>query len=267
MIGKRAIWAVVMLLAVILAVPVQQAAGEPAKASSKQLIFDEAGLLNETEIRELSALANKYGAQRETDILIFTTTNPDNTDVVVMTQDFYDTHAPGYDKPHGNAVILTMDMRNREVYLAGFYKAETYLDNDRLSRIRSKMTADLSDGNYERAFRKYIETSYRYMGFDPEVNPDNMLYNGLFQLSFSLTLAGLIVGMMVYRSGGRITVDRRTYEDASQSGVLARKDQYLRTTTSKTKIEKRSGGGGGGFGGGGGRTGGGHSHSGSRGSF
>lgn len=269
--GKRAMWAVIMLLAVILAVPVQQAAGEEAEASTKRLIFDEAGLLNETEIRELSALASKYGAKRETDILIYTTLNPDNNDVEVMTEDFYQSHAPGYDKPHGNAVILTMDMRNREVYLAGFYKAETYLDNDRLSRIRSKITADLSAGNYERAFRKYIETSYRYMGFDPEVNPDNMLYNGLFQLSFSLTFAGLIVGTMVYRSGGRVTVDRRTYEDASQSGVIAKRDRYLRTTTSKTKIEKGSSGGGGGSGGSGGSGsfggGGGHSHSGSRGSF
>lgn len=264
---KRRLLAVVIWIAVTLMVPGNLMAEETAEASHKQLIFDEAGLLNEEEIRELNRLANEYGARRETDILIYTTLNPENEDVVRITQNYYDLHAPGYDKPHGNTVMLTLDMRNREIYLAGFYKAETYLDDGRLDRIRMKITPDLSAGNYYEAFRTFVLTSYEYMGIRPGVNPENPLFQTRFQLAVSLGLAGVIVGIMLYHSGGRVTVDRRTYEDTNRSWIVTKRDRYLYTTTTKSKIVENHGGGRPGGGGGGGITPGGHSHSGSRGSF
>ncbi|MFC9712305.1 TPM domain-containing protein [Paenibacillus sp. NPDC056933] len=235
-------------------------------ADSKNLIYDEANLLNEQEKSELNALANEYGAERQTDFVILTTNNTENQDVQLMTEDFYDEHALGYDKAHGNAVILTLDMYNRDVYLAGFYKAEDYLDNGRLQSIRSKITSELSNGDYKLAFEKYIKLSYKYMGYEPGVNPNNILFNGWFQLGASVVIGGIAVGIMAYRSGGRVTVNRATYEDSNTSSVIDRQDRYIRTTVTKRKIEKNNNNGGGG-GGGGGTSRGGHSHSGSRGSF
>lgn len=260
---NRTILAILFFIAVYLAMPMRITVAE---AEMKTLIYDEAGLLNQDEYHELNLMANEYGAERETDIIIYTSNNDENMDVVVMTEDFYDDKAPGYDKLHRNAVILTMDMRNRDVYIAGFYKAEEYLDNERVNKIREKITPDLSNGDYKLAFEKYIKTAHKYMGFEPGVNPDNILFNGWFQLAVSLGVGGMIVTMMAYRSGGRVTVNRQTYEDASTSGILDSQDQYTRTTTTKRKIERNNGGGSGGRGGGG-TTGGGHSHSGSRGSF
>lgn len=253
---------VLLLWVICLAVP----AGSAGAESAKRLIYDEAGLLSGDQVSRLQQLAQEYGAARETDFIIVTSRNLDNIDVMVMTQNFYDQQAPGYDKPHGNAAILMLDMNNREVYLAGFYKAETYLDSGRLDKIRGKITPYLSSGDYELAFQEFILTAHKYMGYRPGVNPDNILFNGWFQLIVSLGIGGIIVGMMAYNSGGKVTVHRRTYEDSSTSGVLAHKDQYLRTTVTKTKIQTNNGGSGG-RGGGGGITGGGHSHSGSRGSF
>lgn len=235
-------------------------------AESKNLIYDEANLLSEQEESELNALANEYGAERQTDFIILTTNNTENQDVELLTEDFYDEQALGYDKAHGNAVILTMDMNFREVYLAGFYKAEDYLDNGRLQAIRSRITPDLSNGDYMLAFEKFIKLSYEYMGYKPGVNPNNILFNGWFQLAVSVAIGGIVVGVMAYRSGGRVTVNRATYEDSSNSSVIDRQDRYIRTTVTKQKIERNNNNGGGG-GGGGGTTRGGHSHSGSRGSF
>ncbi|QLG42613.1 MULTISPECIES: YgcG family protein [unclassified Paenibacillus] len=235
-------------------------------ADSKNLIYDEANLLNEQEKSELNALANEYGAERQTDFVILTTNNTENQDVQLLTEDFYDEHALGYDKAHGNAVILTLDMYNRDVYLAGFYKAKVYLDSGRLDKIRNKITPDLTEGNYKLAFEKYINLSYKYMGYKPGVNPDNILFNIWFQLIASVAIGGIAVGVMAYRSGGRVTVNRATYEDSSTSSVIDRQDRYIRTTVTKRKIEKNNNNGGGG-GGGGGTSRGGHSHSGSRGSF
>ncbi|MGN7359800.1 TPM domain-containing protein [Paenibacillus sp. SAF-054] len=232
-------------------------------ANDNQLIYDEAGLLSQEDRSELNAMAHEYGAKRETDIIIFTSDNPEGRDVQEMTEEFYDEQAPGYDKAHGNAVILTLDLYHRDIYLAGFYKAEQYLDDARLDKIRSKITPDLSEGDYRLAFGKYIKTTYKYMGYKPGVNPDNILFNIWFQIGAAAAIAGIIVGIMAFRSGGRVTVSGRTYEDSGTSGVLDHQDRYIRTTTTKRKIEKNTGSGSGG----GGTTKGGHSHSGSRGSF
>jgi uncharacterized protein len=257
----------VLLMAVMMVLPVGFAVRVEAAAGPKQMVYDNAGLLSDQEVAQLEELANRYAAKRETDMIILTSANQENIDVVKLTEDFYDNQAFGYDKPHGNAVILTLDMKNRDVYLAGFYKAEQYLDDGRLDKIRNRITPDLSSGAYDLAFEDYIKTSYRYMGVRPGVNPDNLIFNTWFQLAVSIGLAGIVVGFMAANTGGRVTVNRATYENAASSGVLQRADQYIRTSTTKTKIPKNNGGGGGGFGGGGGISGGGHSHSGSRGKF
>ncbi|WP_193556091.1 TPM domain-containing protein [Paenibacillus ginsengarvi] len=255
-----------IVLAVLLAAAFGANSAMAAK-ESKQLIYDDAKLLSPEQYGELNAMANRLGAKRETDIIIVTSKNDGNVDVIKMTQDFYDEHALGYDKPHGNAVILMMDMKNREVYLAGFYKAKELLDDARLKKIRTRISPDLTSGDYQLAFKTYIQTAYDYMGYRAGVNPDNLLFNIWFQLIVSLVIGGVIVWIMVRNSGGRITINRQTYEDSRTSGVLERHDQYLNTTITKQKIEKNNGRGSGGGGGGGGTTGGGHSHSGSRGSF
>lgn len=272
---RRGLAAVALM--VLLAVVVSLAAVVPAHAANaatadtggagserpvKKLILDEAGLLDADEASLLNLIANRLSADRETDFIIYTTLNPDGTDVMKLTQDFYDERAPGFDKAHGNAAILTVDMNNREVYLAGFYKGETYLDDGRLDRIREKITPDMTSGYYYTAFNDFLETAHRYMGYEPGVDPDNIFFKLWFQMGLALAIGGIVVWTMARNSGGRVTVHRHTYEDAGTSGVLEHRDQYLRTTVTKQKIERSSGGGGGG-----GTTGGGHSHSGSRGSF
>ncbi|WP_058301119.1 TPM domain-containing protein [Gorillibacterium timonense] len=259
---RHLILALLFPLLVMLVLPF----GAAAAAEQKKMIYDEAGLLSTEEQQELNDLANKLGAKRDTDILIITSENATNLDVIKLTEDFYDENAPGYDKPHGNAVMLVMDMRNRKVYVAGFGKAETYVDDGRADRIREKITPQLSSGDYAQAFEKYIEASYNYLGIRPGVNPDNPLFSIWVQLGGAVIIGGIVVGIMAYRSGGRITVNGRTYENSGESGILERHDQYIRTTVTKRKIEKNNGGGSGG-GGGGGVSAGGHSHSGSKGSF
>lgn len=235
-------------------------------AESKNLIYDEANLLSEQEKSELNALANEYGAERQTDFIIFTSNNEEHKNEELLTEDFYDERAPGYDKAHGNTVILTLDMYNRKMYLAGFYKGEEYIDNGRAVKITAKIAPDVTDGNYRLAFEKYLDLSYEYMGIKPGVNPDNILFKTWFQLAASLAIGGIVVGVMAYRSGGRVTVNRATYEDSGSSSVIDRQDRYIRTTVTKQKIERNNNNGGGG-GGGGGTTRGGHSHSGSSRSF
>lgn len=234
----------------------------PAFAAQDQYIYDQAGLLTADEEAKLEQLAAKLSAERETSFVILTTNNTNGQYIKDYMGDFYDEQGLGYDKQHGNTVILSLDMLNRDVYLAGFGKAETYLDDGRLTKIREHITPSLSNGDYYSAFKQYIEESHYYIQFEPGFNPDNILFKLWFQLLVALGVAGLVVGIMVATRGGRVTVDSNTYADHEHSGVTRSKDQYI--TTHITKIKKPSNnnkGGGGGF------TGGGRSFSGSGGKF
>ncbi|HLS52559.1 MAG TPA: TPM domain-containing protein [Tissierellaceae bacterium] len=237
--------------------------------SNKERIFDKANLLDKREKEDLEVLAEKYSQKRETDFIILTTSDPEGKNVVEYVEDFYDRMALGYDKRHGNVAILTIDMKNRELYLAGFYKGEEYLDKERLDKIRNKITPDLSKGNYFSAFKSFLEISYKYMGIRPGVDPDNILFNLYFQIGAALIIAGISVGAMLYNSAGKAEVFAGTYQDHENSRIISSRDRFIRKTVSRRKkpTNKPHGSGGMPRNTGGGRSSGGHSHSGSRGKF
>ncbi|MBP1913509.1 TPM domain-containing protein [Lederbergia galactosidilytica] len=240
----------------------------PVMASSptKQRIYDYAELLTDEETEKLESLAEEYSVKRETDFIILTTNDTKGKDIIPYMQDFYDEQGLGFDKEHGNTAILTIDMEHRDIYLAGFYKAKELLNDERLDSLRNKITPDMTNGNYYEAFQTFIVSGSKYMGIRFGLNPDNLIFQLWFQAAVAIGLGTAIVGAMAYNSGGRVTINSKTYEDANTSRVINRRDQYIRTTTTKRR-KPQSNSGGGSSGGGGGRTSGGHSHSGSRGSF
>ena len=240
------------------------------ESSPKERIYDFANLLTKEEKMELEKITDKYSSKRETDFIILTISDLMGKDIVDYMEDFYDEKGLGYDKSHGNTAILTIDIKNRDIYLAGYYKAEKYLDDYRLDIIRDKISPDLSKGNYYDGFYSFIKTSYKYMGIRPGVNPENILFKFWFQVIVSLGIAGISVGVMTYNTGGRTTVNAGTYQDNTNSKIISRRDTYLRTDVTKRKKpsnNNNSGGGSSRGGSSGGVSRGGHSHSGSRGKF
>lgn len=254
-----------------------------ASENQTQYIFDDAQLLTDSEKTELESLAEELGEEAETALLILTLDGTNGKDIKRYVEDYYDEEAPGYDQPHGNTAILAIDMEQRDIYLAGFKKAEDALDNETLDNIREEITPALSDGDYLEAFSTFMHESAYYLVDDPanlendydysdidearneyreENNASGMpafFFHWGFQLIASLVIAGIIVSIMVFQSGGKVTVDGNTYMDNSK--IINRQDRFIRKTVTKQRKPQNNSGGGGGI------TGGGHSHSGSRGKF
>lgn len=229
--------------------------------TDKQRVYDEVELLSEQEINDLEEMTKKYSDKRETDFVILTTNS--SASAKKYMQDFYDEKGLGYDSEHGNTAIMTINMNNREVYLAGFYKGEKYLTDKRLDKVRDKITDDLTDGQYLQAFKGFIKKSDYYFDYEPNVNPDNIFYKTWFQFILALIVSLVIVGMMLYQSKSKITTTQSTYKDMNRSKVISQKDRYIRKhVTKKHSPQSKDGGGSGG-----GKTSGGSSHSGSGGRF
>lgn len=235
-----------------------------ASAEVDQRIYDEAGLLSTEEKAELEALAAEHSAKHGADFL-FLTTEDSRGLITKFMGDFFDDWAEEHQQE--DAVVLTIDIGSRDVYLAGFGTAQRTLDNQRIDMVLDRIMPYMRSGDYGGAFGKTVETSSRYMEFRPGVNPENIFFKTWFQAAIALLVGGIVVGIMVYNSGGRVTTTSRTYIDDANTRVRHRQDRFRNKTVSRRKVQKSSGGGGGGGFGGGGTTGGGRSFSGGGRSF
>lgn len=238
--------------------------GITAFAQTDQHIYDQAGLLSETEISDLEAYAAEKSREQGADFLLLTTNSTDGQMIQTYMGDFFD----GWADENGqeNAVLLTIDMGSRNFYLAGFGTAETRLDNQRVELVLDRITPYMVEGQYAGAFRETIETSDRYMEYRPGVNPESIFFKTWFHAAAGLLLGGIIVGSMLYNSGGRNTTTAATYIDRDNTRVTRDSDRFRNKTVTRRRIPKNNNSGGG-FGGGGGMTGGGRSFSGGGRSF
>ena len=117
--------------------------------------------------------------------------------------------------------------------------------------------------------------SYPYPGnnvrYSNSANNTNDFFTNIwFQLILSLSIGGITVAIMAYNAGGKMTAGGNNYIDMQNSGLVGRRDDYLRTRITRVRKPTQNNSGGGGFNAGGFRGGvssGGRSHSTSRGKF
>ncbi|HSJ36857.1 MAG TPA: TPM domain-containing protein [Planococcus sp. (in: firmicutes)] len=243
----------VLLLPILLLVN-----GPIAFAEIDQHIYDEAGLLSEQEINDLEAYATEKSREQGVDFLLLTTNSTDGQAIETYMGDFFDDLADASGQE--DAVVLTIDIGGREFYVAGFGTAETRLDNERVELVLDRVEPYMVDGQYAGAFRETISTADRYMEYRPGVNPESIFLKTWFHAAVALLLGGIIVGTMLYNSGGRTTTTAATYIDRDNTRVTRDSDRFRNKTVTRRKIPKKDNSGGG-FGGGG-MTGGGRSFSG-----
>ncbi len=99
----------------------------------------------------------------------------------------------------------------------------------------------------------------------------SILNNVFVQLLIAIVIGAVTVVIMAYNSGGRMTAGGSNYIDPNHSGLIGRRDDYIRTTVTRIrKPQDNNTGGRGGFNAGGfrgGMSGGGRSHSSGGGKF
>ena len=253
-----------------------------AASSDIQKLYDNGGILTGSEQSEIESLCDEYSQKADADIIILTENGID-TNRKTFIEDFYDSN----DTVLTDSIILliNMDPDNRGVEVQGYGQAEFNLSDSRLEKILDDITPMLKDGNYYDAMKEYVLKAEHYMNSGPDTDyqhteQDNANYNENYYedsqkakkinipvlLLISAAIGGITVGVMAYRSGGKMTVSQGTYLSEGNSRILARHDRYIRTSTTKTKRPDPSSGSSGSSGGGGVSSGG-SSHSGAGRSF
>ena len=264
--------------------------------SSHQKVYDNAHLFTEEEKEELEKISEKKGEEGKVDIIIITENGIGEKTRKEYLEDFYDLHGFGYDKEHGDAalILLNMDPNDRGVEIQGYKKAEHYVHNDRIEHILDDIVPSLGDGDYYMAMETFADQVAYYMNEEKGVNPNpvfegeypddyhgeasydgpsnyygqkNIFSNPIFRLVISMVVGGIVVGGLTFRSSGRITTNNSTYLDGTNSKIIARQDYFLHKKTTRVKKPSDPSPSSGRSSGGGGVSRGGHSHSGGGRSF
>lgn len=224
-------------------------------------VYDEAGVLTKEEKDLLEDMCLTYGEDAGVEIFILTHNNPDTVYPEKYIEDFEDL------LPVGDRVYFLYDMARGEIFMEGYGKAEAYIHSKRIDNILDSVIDDMRAGNYLNAFETYIKMSAKYMNDDTELNydhnynlpgssygngsdtyydydsyysdtltgPKSILSNIWFQLIASLAIGGIAVGIMAYNSGGRMTAGSSDYLDVTRSGLIGRRDVYIRTRVTRIR--------------------------------
>lgn len=289
----------VLMTGVIAFTAVHAYAAESEDTSIDQHVYDKAGLLSTNEVNDLEQSCIDYGNEAGIDIMILTHNDPNGGYAEDYIENFED------QLPVGDRVYLLIDMNERVVFMEGYGTAETYIHSKRIDVIIEEITPDLSNGNYYDACITYIKRSAAYMSDDSELNYDHdytagtpqssdpnapnydetwpsdrnassnelidIISNMWVQLIASIVIGIITVSIMAFHSGGRMTAGSNNYIEQSNSGLIGRRDDYVRTQVTRIRRPQNNpSNGGGGFNAGGfrgGMSGGGRSHSSGGGKF
>lgn len=229
-------------------------------AHAETVITDEAFLFTDDELAELTGKCDLIYDRHQVDVYIMTRTSLPNGQYFI---NYMEDYADAMEVTDAILLLINMDPSGRVYEIEGYGKAETYLNENRCGKVLDSMQNDMRSGNYFDAVMTGLDKTNVYLGTKDSALADAVIDSPLFKsyvhLIIALIVAGCIVGIWVYQSGGTMSVGAFTYMNQNSSRLLARHDHYIRTTTTKTRKPESSGSGGRG---GSGVSSGGRSHSG-----
>ncbi|SFR63788.1 uncharacterized protein SAMN05661086_00628 [Anaeromicropila populeti] len=239
---------VLLLLLFVLGCPIKIS----AESTDIQKVYDTIDLFG-NDAEELENYLNEKSLSSGFDIIVITEDSITYSEQKEYLEDFADTTA--YSSPDCVLMLLNLNPQDSGYEIQGYGKAEDYITNSRIDQIVDDIYNNLKQHNYVAAIKHYADKVEKYSSKKPGA-PTAMTY--LLMLAISMGISAVVVGIMVFNSGGRMTTSFNTYLNPQNSRILARRDRYVHTTVTKTKIERSSGNGGGH----GGISAGGRSHSG-----
>lgn len=236
-----------------------------AVAESPRLI-DDADLFSAQEEAELMDMIGDFQRDTGMDFVIYTSSTPHNSSQMSIADELYDRGGYGLgDEKSG--ILYFIDMYERIPYLCTTGAMIDYMTDQRIEAAHESAYAFLAGGQYAGAAAQMIYAVYDYWESGiPEGQYRYDIFTGeiLTARHKALTgseilvcaLLGLIAALLFIKTvQGRYTLKGSTYgyhfRENSQVELTETTDDYLRTTTTRTrKVQHTSGGHGGGRSGG-----------------
>ena len=217
--------------------------GEPAE--DNLLVWDEAELLNETEVAQLNSKLESISKKYKAEIRVVTLSSMDGGDIDEFLEYLYDESGFGYGENHdGVLLVVCMDPREYRILSNGF-AGEAITSGD-IDAIGEAFKSDLSVGNYADAFDTFADKCAYYL--DGHINgfPFNTSKNLLICVGIGLVVALIVTGSW---KGQLKSVRQQNQADAyvkpGSMHITTANDFFLYRTLTRTKKASNNSSGGG----------------------
>ncbi|HHV30451.1 MAG TPA: TPM domain-containing protein [Clostridium sp.] len=243
----------VSLLAVLFSIFILCIAQIGVYAENSNNVIDYLNYLTDSEITNLQAdidsIKNTYGL----DVVIVITDNTDGKSSRDFADDFFDYNGYGIGRDYSGLLML-INMQDREVWISTSGEAIDIFTNSRISTMEDNIIGPLSNAKYYNACRTFISDVKSYANAGVPRGQYRVESDMTYADKVSRTIKSLpvyIVALIIsvgstlvlsFSSKGKVTINSSTYEENGSFVLSERRDDYIRESTVKTKIERSSGG-------------------------
>ncbi|MCD8036615.1 MAG: TPM domain-containing protein [Clostridiales bacterium] len=175
MVKKKLLGIVSLIIMILACVPAYAVCG----------VYDEAGLLYDTEAAALQMELVDLAELTGWDVAVVTTDNTDGKTSVLYVDDTYNALGCG-----DNGVLYLLDMDNRELYISTAGKAADYLTDSRIENIFDNVVDYASQGRYYLAMSTQISMTVDYYNAGIPVNQEAVI------MRITVLAAGAIIGII-----------------------------------------------------------------------
>ncbi len=210
------------------------------ESTGKTYVIDDAGILSTSEEQSLSELCKKASDKCQVDIIVITMNqnldySPMDTYLRSILEKQY-----GYNGTGSNcdAVVYGIDMTSRADRIVTSGRARSDISQSKLDSIRESAENRLSDGDYYKGCKKYIQ------GIERQLNTSivsKMTYYMPVKLGISAVIAIVAVLAMMSSAKAKMTVSSTEYTKNHNYDVADRRDIFINTTVTTRHIQTSSG--------------------------
>ena len=227
-------------------------------------IIDDANLFSASEEETLYGLIADFQHETGMDFVLYTSDDYHTKSQQAIADDLYDDGGYGFDE-EASGIVYFIDMYERIPYLSTTGKMIDYMTDSRISAAHDASYNFLASGQYADAAAQMIYSVYGYweMGIpEGQYRYDVITGQRLSARHKALTgsemlvcaLIGLVVALLFVKFiQASYTIEGNTYhynyEENSDMGEVDYDDQFLRTSTTRTRKVQHSSGSSGSFGG------------------
>jgi uncharacterized protein len=202
-------------------------------AAEKGLVYDEANLLTDAQIKELNQSADKLEKQTGWDVFVVTTSNTNGKTTQKYNDDFLEQHLTG-----NNGVSYIIDMDNRKVYISTTGDAIHKLTDKRINAIIDKGYKYLKSQDYARTFDAMLDRTY------DDFHKSIKWYEALIAILIAAAAGGITFGAVVGKYRLKWGTYKYDFHANSQCNISRAEDHFVNEIVTHHHIERNQSGDG-----------------------
>ena len=212
-------------------------------------VVDDAKLLSQDEAQKLREDIENFREKYNMDAVIVTSKDLEGKSTMDYADDYYDYNGYGLGD-NKSGILLLIDMDDRKIWISTSGDAIEYFTDNRIESIINDISKYLSDDEYFDACNIFLNNIQYYIDSGiPEgqytySEEEHTLKIVLIALGVAAIVAGVTCIVVVNSYKNSKSVSSINYIDNNSIVFTKRRDIFVNTFTTKTKIERNNSSGG-----------------------